>query len=450
MKIIDLEEKDINQEPGTEGMITTAAVGVTNGASGVGILAAAIGVGQTIALNKVLSKLKKDAPIQEVTNDKISEIKKVMTNKKVIKDFENAFNKALEEKFGKSFFDIIGKEFNRSLTAVSFKLVKLKNEDGQIFTAKIPIAKGAKLFRMSTIFSRKKKSEQEAISETGAKGLFKNKQAVLNIVLEAANKALNEVPEMKNLSIPISFGLTANCSTLVMVTPKLKVVSSGNESLDLEAIFFEEEKFETVTESEYVVDMFKDMGIEDIEIMAKILKGDQDALESLIDISYDDILPDVAIESINEIIEEEGTEGLVKWIKDKAQSFSKVKADTVTEMTDEDIEKAEATFGKYPTEFLKEISKVNGARFNGKYEVNGKLLKKYLDIKEGATDSIFMFNGKDGLVGKMTPFAITEFGDVFGFKDGKVCFWDHETDSITEVASSYKDWKKKLVKSKAE
>ena len=44
-------------------------------------------------------------------------------------------------------------------------------------------------------------------------------------------------------------------------------------------------------------------------------------------------------------------------------------------------------------------------------------------------------------IGNTIPFAEDECGNLFILKDESVCFWDHETDEIFELASSFNHFK---------
>lgn len=122
----------------------------------------------------------------------------------------------------------------------------------------------------------------------------------------------------------------------------------------------------------------------------------------------------------------------------KSDEKWKYKVDLIDGSVFDEIEKKYGV--KISSGFKRFIKKHNGATpVNYKVKVGEKdrVVGAILSFNKNEKDADSAFLALDGLKGTgLLPFAIDPFGNYFCIKDGKVVFWNHETNEITETGKS--------------
>ena len=109
------------------------------------------------------------------------------------------------------------------------------------------------------------------------------------------------------------------------------------------------------------------------------------------------------------------------------------------------VEEFEKTHGVIFPKDLKEIIKrCNGGRpelklYDTATEKN-KEFKTLLSFNEADIENIYKYCNVDSSNKKMIPFASDSAGNLFVLKDGKICFWNHETDTVNFIADTFTDF----------
>ena len=109
------------------------------------------------------------------------------------------------------------------------------------------------------------------------------------------------------------------------------------------------------------------------------------------------------------------------------------------------IEEFEKAHGVIFPEDLKEIIKCyNGGRPELKlYDTateKDKEFKTLLSFNETDIENIYKYCDVDSSNKTMIPFASDSAGNLFVLKDGKICFWNHETDSVQFLSDTFSDF----------
>ena len=109
------------------------------------------------------------------------------------------------------------------------------------------------------------------------------------------------------------------------------------------------------------------------------------------------------------------------------------------------VENFETTYNvKFPSDLKDIIKKYNGGRpelklFDTSTET-GKDFKTLLSFNKTDIENIYIFCDDASSVREMLPFASDPAGNLFVLKDGKIFFWNHETDSTSFLADSFTEF----------
>lgn len=95
----------------------------------------------------------------------------------------------------------------------------------------------------------------------------------------------------------------------------------------------------------------------------------------------------------------------------------------------------------FPKDLKEILSKYNGGRPPVRYydlaSEKDKEFKTLLSFNEDDIETIYKHYPLDSSDKTLLPFASDPAGNYFVVKNGKICLWNHETDSCTLLADSF-------------
>lgn len=98
----------------------------------------------------------------------------------------------------------------------------------------------------------------------------------------------------------------------------------------------------------------------------------------------------------------------------------------------------------YPQDLKQVLIKYNGGRPSLKYydlqSENDKEFKTLLSFNESDIENVYKCYPLDSSDKSLIPFASDPAGNYFVLKDNAVCLWNHETDRVEKISSTFTDF----------
>lgn len=99
---------------------------------------------------------------------------------------------------------------------------------------------------------------------------------------------------------------------------------------------------------------------------------------------------------------------------------------------------------EFPNDLKQVLLKYNGGRPSLKYydlqNEKDKEFKTLLSFNETDIENIYKHFPLDSKFENLIPFASDPAGNYFVLSNKKICLWNHETDTIQEIAKTFSDF----------
>ena len=102
----------------------------------------------------------------------------------------------------------------------------------------------------------------------------------------------------------------------------------------------------------------------------------------------------------------------------------------------------------FPSDLKQILTTYNGGRPSSKYydldDEKDKEFKTLLSFNKSDIENIYKCFPLDSSKKSLIPFASDPAGNYFVIKNGKICFWNHETDVCKIISNSFTDFLQQL------